>query len=57
VLGRSNTVSLYQSETPNTAMSTAAVTTVGGGQSHANVQPFQCINYIIALVGVYPSRT
>jgi microcystin-dependent protein len=57
VLGRSNTVSLYQSETPNMPMNADTVTTVGGSQSHANVQPFQCINYIIALVGVYPSRT
>jgi len=24
--------------------------------SHDNVQPFQCINFIIALAGVYPSR-
>jgi len=28
----------------------------GGGQSHANMQPFQCAHYIIALVGIYPSR-
>lgn len=28
----------------------------GSGQSHDNVMPFQCINFIIALVGVYPSR-
>ena len=29
----------------------------GGGQGHENRQPFQCINYIIALFGIYPSRT
>ncbi len=34
-----------------------AITKVGGGQSHANVQPFQCIYYIVSLQGVYPSRT
>ena len=28
----------------------------GGGRQHANVQPFLCVNYIIALVGVFPSR-
>jgi microcystin-dependent protein len=28
----------------------------GAGQSHANVQPFLCVNFIIALFGVYPSR-
>ena len=26
------------------------------GQAHANMQPFLGINYIIALVGVFPSR-
>jgi microcystin-dependent protein len=29
---------------------------VGGGQVHDNVQPFLALNYIIALIGVYPSR-
>lgn len=28
----------------------------GGGQPHANVHPFQTVNFIIALVGVFPSR-
>jgi len=29
---------------------------VGGGQSVNNLQPYQCVNYIIALQGTYPSR-
>jgi microcystin-dependent protein len=28
----------------------------GGGQSFNNVPPFQCVNFIIALVGTFPSR-
>lgn len=28
----------------------------GGGGAHPNVQPFQCVTFIIALFGVYPSR-
>jgi len=28
----------------------------GGGQVHANVQPFLCVNFIIALSGLYPPR-
>jgi microcystin-dependent protein len=28
----------------------------GGSQPHDNMQPFQAINYIIALEGIYPSR-
>lgn len=28
----------------------------GGGQSVNNIQPYQCVNYNIALVGIFPSR-
>jgi len=28
----------------------------GSGQPHNNVQPYQTVNYCIALVGIYPSR-
>ncbi|GGX70515.1 microcystin dependent MdpB family protein [Tateyamaria omphalii] len=30
---------------------------VGGNLSHTNVQPFQCVNYIICLFGIFPSRS
>jgi microcystin-dependent protein len=33
-----------------------AVTNVGGSRSHTNLMPFLCIHFIIALVGIYPSR-
>lgn len=29
----------------------------GGGQAHTNLQPFLTMNFIIALVGLYPSRS
>ena len=29
----------------------------GGGQPHSNVAPYQCVSFIIALYGVYPSRS
>ncbi|MDF7801039.1 tail fiber protein [Pontiellaceae bacterium B1224] len=31
--------------------------TAGSGQAHSNVQPFICISFIIALYGIYPSRS
>jgi len=37
-------------------MNSNAIGHAGGGQAHNNVQPFQCVNYIIALMGIYPSR-
>ena len=33
-----------------------AIASTGGGQSHTNVMPFQCVCFIIALFGVFPSR-
>ncbi|MDD9945571.1 MAG: tail fiber protein [Myxococcales bacterium] len=33
------------------------LSTEGGGQSHNNLQPYLAINFIIALVGLYPSRS
>jgi len=36
----------------------AAVTTdTGGGQGHNNMQPYQVLNFVIALQGLFPSRS
>ena len=37
-------------------MNSGVVGNVGGSQSHTNLMPFLCIHFIIALVGIYPSR-
>lgn len=42
--------------TPLVSMSPQAVGHVGGSRSHTNLQPYLCIHFIIALVGIYPSR-
>ena len=42
--------------TADKTMNAAAIGNTGGGQSVNNIQPFECVNYIIALVGVFPSR-
>jgi microcystin-dependent protein len=34
----------------------AALESTGGGQAHENRQPYLATNFIIALVGIYPSR-
>ncbi|MEL7091707.1 MAG: tail fiber protein [Pseudomonadota bacterium] len=36
---------------------TATETDTGGSRSHNNMQPYLCVNYIIALFGTYPSRS
>ena len=38
-------------------LASATLATTGGGQAHTNLQPFLAINFIIALVGLYPSRS
>lgn len=37
-------------------MASETVATTGGGQAHANMQPYLTLNFIIATVGLYPSR-
>lgn len=50
------TADLYQSNDPVVEMNPAAVSHVGGSRSHTNLMPFLCVHFIIALVGIYPSR-
>ncbi len=47
----------YHSGPENTAMNPGAIGNTGGSGSHTNVQPFLCVNFIIALVGTFPSRS
>ena len=46
----------YENSPAAAAMSSSAITAVGGSQSHTNLQPYLCVNFIIALFGIYPSR-
>jgi microcystin-dependent protein len=41
---------------PNTTMSAAAIANAGGGQPHQNEAPYLVLNFIIALVGIFPSQ-
>ncbi|HEX8305562.1 MAG TPA: tail fiber protein [Jatrophihabitans sp.] len=41
---------------PNTTMNPLAVSTTGGSQPHNNQAPYLVLNYVIALVGIFPSR-
>jgi len=38
-------------------MADSMLQTVGGGEQHNNMQPYLAINFIIALTGLYPSRS
>ncbi|MBV9580461.1 MAG: phage tail protein [Chloroflexi bacterium] len=54
-----NTVAYTQVPPPSSdVFAAAAVTTAAGGnQSHSNMQPYGCVNFIISLFGVYPSQS
>jgi microcystin-dependent protein len=45
-----------QTEFATFSMNAGAVALRGGGQPHNNIQPSLGINYLIALVGIFPSR-
>ena len=47
---------MYHDGPPNKIMDPAMITDTGGGQPVNNIQPYLAVNYIIALVGLFPSR-
>lgn len=51
--------SIYQSNTSANLvpMDERSLPEAGGSQAHNNLQPFLTLNFIIALVGLYPSRS
>ncbi|MDF2178067.1 tail fiber protein [Aliiglaciecola sp. CAU 1673] len=54
-IAASTGANLYGSNNP-AAMNGASITPTGGSQSHTNLMPTLCIHFIVALVGIYPSR-
>ena len=46
---------VYNGEDADSIMGFESIGVVGGDQRHTNLQPFQVINFIVALQGVYPS--
>lgn len=56
LVGDSPSVDLFSESAPSVGLSGNAVTAVGGNRPHTNLMPFLCVNFIIALFGIYPSR-
>ena len=48
---------IYIAESPTAQLNAQMISASGsgGGQSHDNMQPYQAVNFIISLAGVYPS--
>ncbi len=38
-------------------MASTKIEAAGGSRSHNNLMPFLCVNFIVALFGIYPSRS
>ncbi|HWD25917.1 MAG TPA: tail fiber protein [Rhizomicrobium sp.] len=41
---------------PDQIMASSVIQPAGGSQPHENQQPFLCVNFCIALFGIFPSR-
>src|SRR6056297_254627 len=53
--GRGNAI--YADPSNAGSMASQSLPNTGGSQAHINLQPYLAINFIIALVGLYPSRS
>lgn len=65
-LGKTNADDVIYNQSPATGSlgsvshdlkATGNTSNTGGNQAHENRPPFTCINFIIALVGIFPSRS
>ena len=48
---------VYSAQNPNATMSPQSIGLTGGSTPHNNMQPYQVINYCIALYGLFPPRS
>ncbi|MDA8018203.1 MAG: tail fiber protein [Thermoanaerobaculia bacterium] len=56
VVAQTAPVRLYNPTNQGTDLASTTIANTGGSQPHTNLMPTLCINFIIALVGIYPSR-
>ena len=47
----------YSGNAPDGVMAANAIANAGGGQPHDNMPPVLVVNFVIALVGLFPSRS
>jgi microcystin-dependent protein len=49
-------VPVYAAASPAAAMNAGAIANSGASQPHDNMMPFQCVNFIISLFGIFPTQ-
>jgi microcystin-dependent protein len=47
---------IYATTSDGSIMGAGMVQALPGSQPHENQQPFQCVNFIIAMTGIFPAR-
>ena len=47
----------WSTSNPNVQMRSTTISSTGGTQSHDNMQPYEVLNFCIATVGLFPSRS
>jgi microcystin-dependent protein len=52
-----STANPYAASSDGTLMNAGAVAQTGGSQPHYNMPPYLVVNYVIALQGIFPSRS
>ncbi len=57
VLARTPATDVYTADVVPVPLSPQMVSESGGGQPHDNIQPYTCLNFIIALFGIYPTQS
>ena len=48
---------LYKTSAPGTPMNAGVIASGGSSQAHSNLMPYLCVSFIIALYGIFPSRS
>ena len=56
VLALSSPVRIFRQIDQDTSLASSTIANTGGSRSHTNLMPTLCIHFIIALLGIYPSR-
>jgi len=56
VMAKGVGVRQYILQDQNSSMASDMIANTGGSRSHTNLMPTLCVNFIVALFGIYPSR-
>jgi microcystin-dependent protein len=54
IAAQSTAADLYIEDTATAALAASVITPTGGSQPHTNFQPYECVNFIISLFGIFP---